>query len=50
LHRKIYQLLAVKKHKDPFDRLTACSFCLQNKWTLLSVDGKLKEYEKQGLK
>ncbi|WXU00065.1 MAG: hypothetical protein Ctma_0773 [Catillopecten margaritatus gill symbiont] len=44
-----YQLSAVEKHKDPFDRLLIWH-CIQNHYTFISSDSKLHNYEKQGLK
>ncbi|SFV87011.1 hypothetical protein MNB_SUP05-SYMBIONT-4-1095 [hydrothermal vent metagenome] len=44
-----YQLLPIKNHKDPFDRLLIW-FCIQNNYTFISNDSKLHPYEEQGLK
>jgi PIN domain nuclease of toxin-antitoxin system len=37
------------EHKDPFDRLLIWQ-CIQSDFYLLSVDSKINEYEKYGLK
>lgn len=44
----LFELPSVKKHKDPFDRIMIWQ-CIQEDFTLLSEDGKFKDYQKFGL-
>jgi PIN domain nuclease of toxin-antitoxin system len=43
------QLPQKKKHKDPFDRMLIYQ-CIQNKYTLVSRDSRMKLYKEDGLK
>jgi len=41
-------LTIYEEHKDPFDRMLICQ-CIKNGYTLISKDGKMTIYEKEGL-
>jgi PIN domain nuclease of toxin-antitoxin system len=43
------QLPSKENHKDPFDRMLIYQ-CIQNKYTLVSKDSRLKLYKNDGLK
>lgn len=46
---KAYKSLPLtENHKDPFDR-ALISLCIAKNYTLLSVDEKFKQYQKEGL-
>ena len=44
-----YQLVRSETHKDPFDRLLIWQ-CLRNNLTFMTVDRRILEYSKYGLK
>lgn len=44
-----YRLPPGENHKDPFDRLIVWQ-CLRNDLTLLSADGRMREYVRHGLR
>lgn len=44
----LFELPSVEKHKDPFDRILIWQ-CIQDKFVLLSQDGKFSNYQPFGL-